>query len=39
MVDLLSLDKTELQTLLKELSEPSFRVKQIFSWLHKGVDF
>ncbi len=39
MVDLLSLDNLELQGLLKELGEPSFRAKQIFSWLHKGVDF
>ena len=39
MVDLLSFEKEELVSLLKDLSEPTFRGKQIFSWLHKGVDF
>ncbi len=27
----------ELQALLKELGQPSFRAKQVYTWLHKGV--
>ncbi len=27
----------EIGTVLKELNQPSFRAKQIYSWLHKGV--
>lgn len=35
------LDRTpeELGLLLKEMGQPSFRAKQLFSWLHKGVPF
>jgi len=32
--DLLSLMPDELETLLQELGEPSYRAKQIFGWLH-----
>ena len=27
----------ELQTLFKELGQPAFRAKQVYTWLHKGV--
>ena len=27
----------ELGELLKELGQPAFRAKQVFTWLHKGV--
>ena len=36
-VDILSLFPNELSKLLSDL--PSYRVKQLFSWLHKGVGF
>ena len=32
-----SMTQPELGTLLKELGQPAFRAKQVFSWLHKGV--
>ena len=32
-----SMTQPELSVLLKELGQPAFRAKQIFSWLHKGV--
>ncbi len=35
MEDIRELDKTELTKRLKELSEPSYRASQIYSWLHK----
>ena len=27
----------EMQTLFKELGQPAFRAKQVYTWLHKGV--
>ncbi len=38
MIDLKDLEFCELESFLKELGEPKFRAKQIFSWLHKGVE-
>lgn len=35
--DLKSMMPSELETFLKEMGEPSFRAKQIFAWLHRGV--
>ena len=35
--NLKSMTLPELSRLLKELSQPAFRAKQLFSWLHKGV--
>ena len=32
-----SMTQPELSALLKELGQPAFRAKQVFSWLHKGV--
>ena len=38
-IDIISMNITELEDLLKELGEPKFRAKQIFDWLHaKQVD-
>ncbi len=37
MTDIKSMDHEELSAFLKELGEPAFREKQVFSWLHKGV--
>lgn len=37
MTDLKSQTPEELTQTLKELGEPAFRGKQVFSWLHKGV--
>lgn len=36
--DIKSLNIKELEAVLSELSEPKFRAKQIFSWLHKGAE-
>lgn len=36
-IDLRSLMPDELEALVKELGEPKFRAKQIFSWLQNGV--
>lgn len=36
MIDLKSLSKEEIAAFLKELGEPAFRAKQVFSWLHSG---
>lgn len=38
MIDLKDLSFLELEEFLKGLGEPRFRAKQIFSWLHKGVE-
>ena len=38
MTDLKSLSLEELADFLRERGEPAFRAKQIFSWLHKGVE-
>ena len=35
--NLKSMTLPEISRLLKELSQPAFRAKQLFSWLHKGV--
>lgn len=37
MIDLKSMNQEELTSFLKELGEPSFRAKQIFQWMHRGV--
>ena len=37
MTHLKSMTQKELETVLKELGQPAFRSKQLFSWLHKGV--
>lgn len=38
MIDLKDLTFNELENFLTENGEPKFRAKQIFSWLHKGVE-
>ncbi len=38
MIDLKSLLPEELEKLMKELGEPGFRARQVFSWLGKGVE-
>jgi 23S rRNA (adenine2503-C2)-methyltransferase len=38
MIDLKDLSYEGLGEFLKEQGEPAFRTKQIFSWLHKGVE-
>ena len=37
MTDIKSMTKQELARFLKELGEPAFRAKQVFTWLHRGV--
>ena len=36
-MNLKSLTKPELADVLKELGQPAFRAKQVYTWLHKGV--
>ena len=36
MMHLKSMTAPEIGTVLKELGQPAFRAKQVFSWLHKG---
>ena len=36
-MNLKSLTQQELADILKELGQPGFRAKQVFTWLHKGV--
>ena len=36
-MNLKSLTQPELANILKELGQPAFRAKQIFTWLHRGV--
>ena len=36
-MNLKSLTQPEIGTLLKEMGQPAFRAKQIYTWLHKGV--
>ena len=36
-MNLKSLTQPELANILKELGQPSFRAKQVYTWLHKGV--
>ena len=31
-----NMTQAEIQSILKEMGEPAFRAKQIFTWLHKG---
>ncbi|MDY3929482.1 MAG: 23S rRNA (adenine(2503)-C(2))-methyltransferase RlmN [Clostridia bacterium] len=38
MIDLRSMEYDELEAFLKDLGEPKYRAKQIFSWLMQGVD-
>lgn len=38
MTDLKSLTRTELETYFAALGEPKFRAKQVFQWLHRGVE-
>ena len=37
MKNLKSMTQPEIGAVLKELGQPTFRAKQVFSWLHKGV--
>jgi len=37
MIDIKSMNHMELAELLKSLQEPSYREKQLFSWMHKGI--
>ena len=37
MNHLKSMKREEIAAVLKELGQPAFRAKQVFSWLHKGV--
>lgn len=37
MTDIKSMTQQELSQFLKELGEPAFRAKQVFTWLHRGV--
>ena len=37
MKNLKSMTQPEIGAVLKELGQPAFRAKQVFSWLHKGV--
>ena len=36
-MNLKSLTQPELADILKQLGQPAFRAKQVFTWLHKGV--
>lgn len=38
MVDLKSMTLEELSAYFKELGQPGFRAKQVFRWLHRGVE-
>jgi 23S rRNA (adenine2503-C2)-methyltransferase len=35
--DIKSMTPQELQTFFKEMGEPAFRARQVFTWLHKGI--
>ena len=37
MIDIKSMSQEELSDFLRELGEPAFRAKQIFTWLHRGI--
>lgn len=37
MIDLKSMNMDEMTTYFKSLNQPSFRAKQVFQWLHRGV--
>ena len=36
-MNLKSLTLPELTAVIKELGQPAFRAKQVYTWLHKGV--
>ena len=36
-MNLKSMTQPELASILKELGQPAFRAKQVYTWLHKGV--
>ena len=36
MSDIKSMTQQELSLFFKELGEPAFRAKQVFTWLHRG---
>ena len=36
-VNLKSMTQAEIGVVLKEMGQPAFRAKQVFSWLHKGI--
>ena len=36
-VNLKSMTQAEIGAVLKEMGQPAFRAKQVFSWLHKGI--
>ena len=38
MTELKSMSREELSQLFRELGEPQFRAKQVFQWLHRGVE-
>ena len=37
-MNLKSMTQAEIEQVLRELSQPAFRAKQIFQWLHRGVE-
>ena len=37
MIDIKSLTMEEISAILREMGEPAFRGKQVFSWLHRGI--
>ena len=37
MIDLKSMTLEEMTALIREMGEPAFRGKQVYTWLHKGV--
>ena len=37
MTNLKSMTLAEMQVLFKEMNQPAFRAKQVYTWLHKGV--
>ncbi len=37
MTDIKSMTQEELGTLFRDLGQPAFRAKQVFTWLHRGV--
>ena len=37
MIDIKSMSQEEISAYLRELGEPAFRGKQVFTWLHRGV--
>ena len=37
MTHIKSMTQAEIGQVLKELNQPAFRAKQVYTWLHKGV--